>query len=97
MAAPVLSAFLMGVAPMQIVIAVDVVGAVIAVGLLMLVRIPHPERAKEDPVGTGLVAEFVAGWRELVRHHGLLDLTLVLVVVTLLYILEGEERLARRQ
>lgn len=85
MAAPVLGAFLMGVAPMQLVIAVDVVGAVIAVTLLMLVRIPHPERAQDDSAATGLVAEFVAGWRELVRHHGLLDLTIVLVVVTLLY------------
>lgn len=85
MAAPVLGAFLMGVAPMQIVIAVDIVGAVIAVGLLMLVRIPNPERAEGDPAGSGLIVEFAAGWRELVRHRGLLDLTLVLVVVTLLY------------
>lgn len=85
MAAPVLGAFLMGIVPMQLVIAIDVVGAAIAVVLLMLVRIPHPTRAEDDSAGTGLVAEFVTGWRELVRHHGLLDLTLVLVVVTLLY------------
>lgn len=85
MAAPVLGAFLIGVAPMQLAIGVDVLGAAIAVALLMLVRIPHPTRAEDDSASSGLVAEFVTGWRELVRHHGLLDLTLVLVVVTLLY------------
>lgn len=85
MAAPVLGAFLMGVAPMQAVIAVDVVGAAVAVVLLMLVRIPHPERAESDVAGSGFVAEFVTGWRELVKNQGLVDLTLVLVVVTLLY------------
>lgn len=84
-AAPVLGAFLMGVAPMQLVIAVDVVGAAIAVLLMMLVRIPHPQRTDDDAEGSGLVAEFVAGWRELIRHRGLLDLTVVLVIVTLLY------------
>lgn len=85
MAAPVLGAFLMGVAPMQAIIAVDIVGALIAVALMMLVRIPNPERAENDPAGSGLVAEFMTGWRELVRNRGLLDLTLVLIVVTLLY------------
>ncbi|MDZ4179704.1 MAG: MFS transporter, partial [Coriobacteriia bacterium] len=85
MAAPVLGAFLMGVAPMQLVIAVDVVGAAVAIVLMMLVRIPNPQREESDVAGSGLVTEFVAGWRELVRHRGLLDLTLVLVVVTLLY------------
>lgn len=85
MAAPVLGAFLMGVAPMQAIIAVDIVGALIAVVLMMLVRIPNPERAENDPAGSGLVVEFMTGWRELVRNRGLLDLTLVLIIVTLLY------------
>ncbi len=31
------------------------------------------------------VVEFVDGWRELIRHRGLFDLTLVLAIVTLLY------------
>lgn len=85
MAAPVLGAFLMGVVPMELVIAIDVVGAGLAVALLMLVRIPHPERAESDSSGSGIVTEFIVGWRELVRNRGLLDLTLVLVVVTLIY------------
>lgn len=85
MAGPVLGAFLMGVAPIGAVIAIDVAGALLAVGSLMLVHIPHPERAEDDPATAGLVAEFVAGWRELVSHRGLFVLTLFLVVVTFIY------------
>ena len=42
MAGPVLGAFLMGVAPMTAVLGLDIVGALVAVGSLLLVRIPHP-------------------------------------------------------
>lgn len=85
MAGPVLGAFLMGVAPISLIIAVDVLGALIAVATMMLVRIPNPERSAEDLANRGLIREFVSGWRELVRHRGLLDLTLVLVAVTLFF------------
>jgi DHA3 family macrolide efflux protein-like MFS transporter len=84
MAGPVLGAFLMGVAPISVVIAVDVAGAVLAAGSLVLVRIPHPEQAsgRQD---VGLFGEFVEGWRELRWHRGLFHMTLLLTVVTLLY------------
>lgn len=85
MAGPVLGAFLMGVLPMTGVIALDVVGAGFAVTSLLLVRIPHPDKTAAQSPAVGLVAEFREGWRELVRHRGLLDLTLVLVAVTLVY------------
>ena len=85
MAGPVLGAFLMGVAPLTAVLALDIVGAFLAVGCLLLVRIPHPPRSREDQENPGLRAEFVEGWRELVRHRGLYHLTLILTVVTLLY------------
>lgn len=84
-AGPVLGAFLMGVAPMTAVVAIDILGALVAVVSLMLVRIPHPQRAEGDAAAPDLVAEFVAGWRELVRHYGLLDLTLILTAVTVVY------------
>ncbi len=84
MAGPVLGAFLMGVAPISAVIAVDVGGAVIAVASLAFVRIPHPEQAGGQSQA-GLRAEFVDGWRELRRHRGLFQMTLLLAVVTLLY------------
>lgn len=89
MAGPVLGAFLIGIAPMTAVIAVDIGGALLAVGSLLLVRIPHPEsRAGEASQGgfvAAFVADFVDGWRELVRIPGILWLTLILTVVTLLY------------
>lgn len=85
MAGPVLGAFLMGVAPVAAVIAVDIVGALLAVASLLLVRIPHPQKPVGEPAVSGLAAEFAEGWHELVRHRALLYLTLVLTVVTLLY------------
>ena len=85
MAGPVLGAFLMGVAPITAVIAVDVAGALIAVTSLLVVRIPHPVSPEGPEAATGFVAEFIAGWRVLVAHKGLLDLALVMTVVTVLY------------
>lgn len=85
MAGPVLGAFLMASTSISAVMAVDIVGAVIAVASLLVVRIPHPERAESESGRIDFAAEFVGGWRELIRHRGLLDLTLVLAVVTLLY------------
>ncbi len=85
MAGPVLGAFLMGVAPMTAVLGLDIVGALVAVGSLLLVRIPHPERSPEEREHPSLRAEFVEGWRELVRHRGLFHLTIILTIVTLLY------------
>ncbi len=43
MAGPVLGVFLMGVAPLSAVIAVDVAGGLLAAGPLVLGRICHPE------------------------------------------------------
>lgn len=85
MAGPVMGAFLMSVAPMGAVIAIDVVGALLAVGSLLLVRIPNPEPVSDAEQPSGFVGEFVVGWKELVSHRGLFDLTLMLTVVTVLY------------
>lgn len=85
MAGPVIGAFLIGVAPIGAVIAVDVVGALVAVATLVAVRIPHPQRAEDDPASAGLLSEFAMGWHELVSHRGLFVLSLYLVIVTLLY------------
>lgn len=85
MAGPVLGAFLMSVTSIATVMAVDIVGAAVAVGSLLIVRIPHPERAESQPGGIAFLTEFAEGWRELVSHRGLFDLTLVLAAVTVLY------------
>jgi len=85
MAGPVLGAFMMATTSMPAIMAVDIAGAALAVVSLLLVRIPHPERPESAATRINFAAEFAEGWRELVRHRGLLDLTLVLAVVTLLY------------
>jgi DHA3 family macrolide efflux protein-like MFS transporter len=89
MVAPVLGAFLIGIAPIAAVIWLDVAGALLAVASLLLVKIPHPARSEPAPAGQGFIgglkAEFLEGWRELIRHQGLLELTFVLVAVTLIY------------
>lgn len=88
MVSPVLGAFLLGIAPISAVVVLDVAGAAVAVVSLLLVRIPHPQApamAGARAERTGLVAEFLEGWRELVRHRGLLQLTLLLAAVTLVY------------
>ncbi|MGV8083789.1 MAG: MFS transporter [Coriobacteriia bacterium] len=85
MAGPVLGAFLMSVAPITAVIVVDVAGALIAVTSLMLVRIPHPKRLESDAPSAGFLGEFMEGWRELKASRGLFDLTIVLTIVTVLY------------
>ncbi|MHB1452246.1 MAG: MFS transporter [Coriobacteriia bacterium] len=85
MAGPVLGAFMMATLSISAVITVDIAGALLAVVSLLVVRIPHPERAEGAPVRLDFVAEFREGWQELIRHRGLLDLTLAMAVVTLLY------------
>jgi DHA3 family macrolide efflux protein-like MFS transporter len=89
MAGPVLGAFLMGVAPMTAVIAIDIGGALLAVGSLLVVRIPNPQsQASERPQSSAVAAfvtELVEGWRELVRIRGILWLTVIITIVTLLY------------
>ncbi len=84
MAGPVLGALLIATLSMPVVFALDVAGALIAVGSLLLVRIPHPQRPDSSST-PDFVGEFVEGWRELVQHRGLLDMTLMLTAVTLLY------------
>jgi len=85
MAGPVVGAFLMAVTSIGWVMVVDIAGAAVAVASLLAVRIPHPVGAAGEPAQIDFIAEFLEGWRELVRHRGLLDLTLVLAVVTLLW------------
>lgn len=85
MAGPVLGAFMMATTSVSAVMAIDIVGAAVAVASLLMVRIPHPPRAEDTAPRIDFVAEFVDGWKELVHHRGLLDLTLVLAIVTVLY------------
>lgn len=89
MAGPVLGAFLIGVLPVAWVVALDVAGALIAVGSLALVRIPHPQRAADDTLDAGVLAQMAAGWRELQAHRELLALVLLTTAAAFVYIPVG--------
>lgn len=89
MAGPVFGAFLMGVAPMGAVLGVDVAGALIATTSLLLVRIPHPERAQEEVEHPDMLREMAAGWHELVRYRGLIALTVLVTIAAFLYMPVG--------
>jgi DHA3 family macrolide efflux protein-like MFS transporter len=69
-AAPPAGALLLGFLPMERVLAVDVVTAVIAVGCLLVIAIPRPERttlaAKSSPI-----QDMVQGFRYLWSNRGL--------------------------
>jgi DHA3 family macrolide efflux protein-like MFS transporter len=85
MAGPVLGAFFFAALSVSWALALDVLGALLATGSLLLVRIPHPVRAEEDQP-TGILQEMRLGWRTLVGHRGLFTLALVMTVATFIYI-----------
>jgi DHA3 family macrolide efflux protein-like MFS transporter len=67
---PALAALLINVLDMTWVLLSDVVGAAIACGTLLFIRIPRPER-KEDARGPGLFREMRAGLKEITGRPGL--------------------------
>lgn len=88
-AGPVVGAFMMSVLSVSWALGVDVAGAVIASGLLLLVRIPHPRRREEDLRAGGVIEEMRLGWQELAGQRGLLLLSIVLAVAVFVYMPVG--------
>lgn len=70
-AAPALGALLVAVLPMHGVMAIDVIGAALAVGALLLIRVPNPPARPSEARRASMAAElreglgFVRGWRGL--------------------------------
>lgn len=81
-AAAPLGAFALALLPFQGALLIDVVTALLAVGLLFVHRIPQPER--NATAQASLLGDFVAGVRLVVHHRGLL---LLYVVITLMVLL----------
>jgi DHA3 family macrolide efflux protein-like MFS transporter len=74
---PPLGALLLETLPMQGTLAVDVVTAVLAVGPLLFIRVPQPEREEGEDHGSLLVsvlADVRAGWRYVAAWPGLVAL-----------------------
>lgn len=80
---PGLATMVFSLAPLHILILLDVVGFLIGTGLLLLVTIPRADVTDTEPVRP--IADAVYGWRALKTRRGLLLLTLVGTVFTLFY------------
>lgn len=82
---PPLGALLIGLLPMQGVLAVDIVTAVIAVGILFFIAIPQPPRQTAQANGTApktsFRQDFREGWTYILSWPGLLA---VIVIATLI-------------
>lgn len=78
-AGPALAALLITVLNMVWVLMIDVAGALIAVGTLMLVRIPNPPR-KADAPSPHILRELKEGFAEIYNHRGLLWLFIIIVL-----------------
>jgi DHA3 family macrolide efflux protein-like MFS transporter len=83
--APPLGALLLGLLPMQNVLAIDVATAMVAVVSLSFVRVPQPERATRSGQGpsTSIVGELGAGLRFLWGWPGMLMVIGIAMLVNL--------------
>ncbi|WP_086348243.1 MFS transporter [Candidatus Enterococcus clewellii] len=80
--APALGAFLFSVIPMNFLILLDVLGAVIGVGLLIFIKIPHIPSEGER---VHLMADTVFGFKKLIENKGLWYITLIGAAFTLIF------------
>jgi DHA3 family macrolide efflux protein-like MFS transporter len=84
---PPLGAFLIGIFPLQAVLAIDVGTAAIAITLLFFVHIPQPERqvATEKEGGSSLLQDMKAGLRYVANWPGLCALGVIAMVINFLF------------
>lgn len=80
--APALGAFLFSVIPMSFLILLDVLGAIIGVGLLIFIKIPHLPSEGES---IHLLEDTVFGFKKLIENKGLWYITLIGAAFTLIF------------
>lgn len=80
--APALGAFLFSIIPMNLLILLDVLGAILGVGLLFFVAIPHVSSEGES---VHLLADTKFGLQQLVKNRGLWYITLIGALFTLIF------------
>lgn len=81
---PILAGALVGTVGLGGVLLIDVATCVVAVGTLLVVRIPRPESSSAATRGSSLLAGTAAGWRYLTARTGLLLLLLLTAVLNFL-------------
>ncbi len=80
---PISGAFLLNLLPLQLVLLVDILGALVACLLLLPIPIPRPQRIMGEVEKPHLLRETAAGWNALRAVKGLLPLTLCCALVSL--------------
>jgi MFS transporter, DHA3 family, macrolide efflux protein len=84
-AGPPAGAMLLGLLPMQWVLSVDIITAIIAVGCLLPILIPHPVRSAAA-VKTSVISEMMEGLRYIWRWKGLRILIGLSALITVLLV-----------
>ena len=78
-----LGAFLLSILPMQGILGIDIGTALLAVGILLFIRIPQPERRSETPAT--FWQDFKAGFRYIIAWRGLVILLGLVMVINFFY------------
>ena len=78
-----LGAFLLSILPMQGILGIDIGTALLAVGILLFIRIPQPERGSETPAT--FWQDFKAGFRYIIAWRGLVILLGLVMVINFFY------------
>ena len=78
-----LGALLLSILPMQGILGIDIGTALLAVGILLFIRIPQPERGSETPAT--FWQDFKAGFRYIIAWRGLVILLGLVMVINFFY------------
>jgi DHA3 family macrolide efflux protein-like MFS transporter len=87
---PPLGALLIGILPMQGVLAIDVGTAIIAVSILSFITIPHPPRQVAQANGTANKTSYMQdlreGWSYMVAWPGLMGIVLIAMLINFMVV-----------
>ncbi len=78
-----LGAFLLSILPMQGILGIDIGTALLAIGILLFIQIPQPERGSETPAT--FWQDFKAGFRYIIAWRGLVILLGLVMVINFFY------------
>lgn len=78
-----LGAFLLSVLPMQGILSIDMSTALLAVGILIFIHIPQPERSEQT--SSTFWQDFTAGFRYIAAWRGLVILLLLVMVINFFF------------
>lgn len=83
---PAVGMSLLAISTLEWVLLLDVIGALIACGILAVIHIPNAQKPSESPVTSGILSEMKEGYQAILKNRLLFKLTIVVVTVSFLYI-----------